>query len=152
MIEIKPAKRNATKPRNQGVYGLVDPRTGKVRYIGTSNDLNYRVYSHLHSFSRRSHTPKDVWIRELAALGKKPIGVLLFPISIPKALRDRHAIESDWIARYHLVGEADLNSKLTPVGHQYGQVGQKQVVLENYRLRKRISELESLLESLNALN
>lgn len=151
MLEILPARKNAIKPKKQGVYGLVDPRTKKVRYIGTSTDLSYRVYSHLHSINPRSRTPKDNWVRELASIGECPKGVLLCEVPIPKTLRGRHSLEADWISRYHLVGEADLNSRLTPIGHPYGQCGPKQLALENYQLRQHIAELEKRLSEIQAV-
>ena len=150
MIEISPSK-YAKNPSAQGVYGLVDPRTKKVRYVGTSTNLNSRVYSHIHSTSVRGNTTKDQWVRELAKEGKRPTGVLLCGEALPKANKDRHALEATWIEKLPKLGEADLNSRLTPIGHRYGQGGPKQVVQENYLLRARVAQLErDLAEALSA--
>ena len=72
--------------------------------------------------------------------------------ALPKDIKDRNALEAAWIDKFHKAGEADLNSRLTPIGHRYGQGGPKQVVQENYLLRARVAQLErDLSEALNML-
>lgn len=53
------------------IYGLVDPRDGRVRYIGKANDTRKRLAGHLRDARRRS-TPVYAWVRKLGALGLKP--------------------------------------------------------------------------------
>ena len=57
------------------IYGLIDPRTDDVMYIGkTKNYLCKRLQIHLNGVRRIGHTSeKDKWIKELLELGMKPI-------------------------------------------------------------------------------
>lgn len=57
------------------IYGLVDPRTNQIRYIGKTNQpLNSRLSAHLRDMSscHRVH-----WLNELATLGLRPAIVVL---------------------------------------------------------------------------
>jgi hypothetical protein len=51
------------------IYGLTDPRTGEVRYIGKANDAAKRLQGHLRD-ERRRQTPLYSWVRKLA--GREP--------------------------------------------------------------------------------
>lgn len=56
------------------IYSLSDPETGKIRYVGKANNLEYRLKRHLND-GRRCH--RTSWIKSLQARGLKPvIGVL----------------------------------------------------------------------------
>lgn len=56
------------------IYALVDPRDGRVRYIGrTSQSLVERLQGHCDYAARyRSQTPLMRWLRELLAAGISP--------------------------------------------------------------------------------
>jgi hypothetical protein len=58
----------ARKPTPQVVeiYGLLDPRDGKLRYIGKANDAGKRLKTHV-SDSRRRNTAVCKWIAKLVA-------------------------------------------------------------------------------------
>lgn len=53
------------------IYGLHDPDTGELRYIGKANNLKKRLASHIRD-SRARDTPLYMWIRKLTAQGKCP--------------------------------------------------------------------------------
>lgn len=53
------------------IYGLTDPRDGRVRYVGKANDPTSRLKGHLRD-CRRRNTPVYAWIRKLAGLGLSP--------------------------------------------------------------------------------
>lgn len=53
------------------IYGLTDPRTGAVRYVGKANDPEKRLKGHLRECRRRK-TPVYAWIRKLVGLGLSP--------------------------------------------------------------------------------
>lgn len=60
------------------VYGLVDPRTGLIRYVGKTKDPKDRIGSHL-TEARHVGCPrtyKNYWVRRLLAEGLRP-GMLL---------------------------------------------------------------------------
>ncbi len=47
------------------VYGLIDPRTGELRYIGKAQNLTRRLRQHLQPSELRANTYKVHWIKEL---------------------------------------------------------------------------------------
>lgn len=56
------------------IYGLVDPITWYICYIGQSKNPQRRYVEHLED---EDDTPKCDWIRDLRRRGKKPIMVIL---------------------------------------------------------------------------
>lgn len=55
------------------IYGLVDPRDGKVRYVGrTAQPLNKRLRGHFYKRRVSSHTRRDHWIALLLSMDIKP--------------------------------------------------------------------------------
>jgi len=54
------------------IYGLLDPDTKLVRYIGKSNNPNKRLYNHIFN-CRKSPTHKNNWIKSLLDNNKKPL-------------------------------------------------------------------------------
>ena len=64
------------------IYGLTDPRTGEVRYVGKATDVQKRLYMHLfHATTElprwRDDDHKARWIRQLVNLGLVPGLVIL---------------------------------------------------------------------------
>lgn len=55
---------------NVYIYGLVDPRDMRVRYIGKTIHLKLRFYQHMKADAKNPF--KDEWINELALIGLKP--------------------------------------------------------------------------------
>lgn len=60
-----------TESGRPSIYGLADPRTGEVRYIGKANNPERRLKGHKREASRR-RTPLYDWMRKLAAEGISP--------------------------------------------------------------------------------
>lgn len=56
------------------VYGLCDPLTGQLRYVGKSTSGSSRPYQHStpSELKRTGHTHKGCWIKSLLAKGLKP--------------------------------------------------------------------------------
>src|ERR1035437_1197902 len=52
------------------IYELTDPITNQPRYVGKTNNLSYRLYSHTH---KKENTHKGNWIQSLKNKGKQPI-------------------------------------------------------------------------------
>lgn len=61
------------------IYGLIDPRDGKIRYVGkTIQRLDYRLQQHVWTSTRRpSKRIVAGWITELAGWGLRPSIILL---------------------------------------------------------------------------
>jgi hypothetical protein len=56
------------------IYGLIDPFTFKIRYIGKTANLRVRINGHM---SDKEKTYKTNWIKELLKAGKRPIMVVI---------------------------------------------------------------------------
>lgn len=89
------------------IYGLSDPTTGIVRYVGWSARPAHRYGQHCRASSvRRDKSPKGRWIAELAERGFKP--TLLILESDPA---DWEASERHWIAKLNADGSNLLNAQ-----------------------------------------
>lgn len=86
-----------------GVYGLLDPRTGELRYIGATSNLDRR-----RSESRSTHgarrTPRDLWVKELLGLGLRP----LFEVLETCDSADEAFQREEWLVAYHRFIGCDL--------------------------------------------
>jgi hypothetical protein len=78
------------------IYGLVDPRTGFVRYVGKAYNPKRRRQAHMNPSSLRPKTRKNHWIKSLLNDGRKPELILLEQI---KECEWEDA-ERRWIAYY----------------------------------------------------
>lgn len=106
-------KHHALAFAKSGFYALFDPRDGKVRYVGSSKQIELRLWQHRHNLSAKSGVA--AWALEMSVSGNRIAGYLLeemewsgsgFPL--------RGQIEAKWIAHFHAIGQADLNASLTP--------------------------------------
>jgi hypothetical protein len=55
------------------IYGLYDPTTYKLRYIGKAQNLTKRLWEHIKDAKGGQRTHKGAWIRKLLKEEKKPI-------------------------------------------------------------------------------
>lgn len=85
------------------IYALVDPRDGRVRYIGTANDPERRLQGQLVTVACRGTSRKGRWLCELAAAGYTPGLAILERVPVD-AWR---AAELRWIEHYR-AHEPDL--------------------------------------------
>ena len=80
------------------VYGLCDPGTGDVRYVGkTAKGLRNRVRGHAGGAMRGGRTHKDNWLR---SIDYEPRGVVL-ALGLPEQLDD---LERRWITALRAEG------------------------------------------------
>ncbi len=77
------------------IYGLVDPRSGLIRYVGKSTKGLSRAREHIHQVSREK-TYKAAWIRKLLRLGLNYGIKILEACSTPEELS---GVEKKWIAK-----------------------------------------------------
>jgi len=78
------------------IYGLIDPRTNCVRYVGKAKNTDQRFSNHWCPSGRSDKTPKGAWFRKLHRLGLKPLLVILDVV--PE--EEWHQAEREWIAHY----------------------------------------------------
>jgi hypothetical protein len=84
------------------IYGLVDPRSGQLRYIGKSTSGIRRVREHSYpSFLKREQTHKTKWIRQLAEQGMTPNAVVVQELPDAEGL---YEAERGWIAYFRSMG------------------------------------------------
>ena len=89
------------------IYGLFDPRTGELRYIGKSVNSSKRAYSHTKSSDLKRHgrTPKTAWIKSLLRLGLRPQVQILKECATAEVLYDE---EQRTIALYRQMAFVSL--------------------------------------------
>lgn len=55
------------------IYNLIDPTTKEIKYVGqTTQHLKGRMKGHIRD-ARRFNSNKDLWVREVTSLGKRPL-------------------------------------------------------------------------------
>lgn len=88
------------------IYGLADPRTGHLRYVGkTSGDPHVRLLAHMNDVRRgRTFIPRHKWIAELLSLGLEP---QMFEIERSEDWREA---EQFWIGYFRFIGCELLNA------------------------------------------
>lgn len=97
------------------VYALVDPRDGRIRYIGvTVRTLKNRLRSHV---SAREKNRKGYWVTHLKSLGLRPTIAELERVP----LADGPAAESRWVTRLNEAG-FDLLNYVSAIG-RLGRTG-----------------------------
>ena len=97
------------------IYGLIDPRTARIRYIGKSSSGMKRPKQHLgpkaHS---RDRTPIGFWIRKLRDLGLVPTIVVVEDLGTSSQKDQANELlneaEIRWIATKREAGEDLLNA------------------------------------------
>ena len=79
------------------IYGLVDPRNDKVRYIGKAVNPKRRLSGHIHESKDLGVTNYRIkWIRKLTSLGLKPKMIILRICSV----EDFEKYETEYIKVY----------------------------------------------------
>lgn len=88
------------------IYALIDPRTGLVRYVGKSKNVDLRVrYGHLGAELKNARLHKTNWLRQLAELQLQPI-VQILEVTDESSWQER---ERYWIAHYRSIGASLTN-------------------------------------------
>lgn len=82
------------------IYGLVDPISREIRYVGKSTNPHDRLKLHLSKKSLTTNSAKNIWLRSLLSKGLRPILVVLQ--SVPE---DKWAeAERAWIVQGRMIG------------------------------------------------
>ena len=84
------------------IYGLVDPRTADLRYIGlTKRSTRRRLLEHINMARRGSRFHLHVWIRTLLAVGLEPQVIIFDKI---ENREEACLAECSWIAKFRKSG------------------------------------------------
>lgn len=100
------------------IYGLKCPDAGLIRYIGKSDQVHKRLYSHVYSANRLGRTHKQRWIAGLLTKRLRPELVILQELASGECweVAERrwiaYAIESGW----PLTNEAAGGEGSSPLG------------------------------------
>lgn len=109
------------------IYGLQDPRTCRIRYVGAASDPFKRFEQHLDLIDyeyRGGTAAKRAWLSDLRDLGLKPWLVILeqvkpdklYPAGVKEKARDA---ERAWISQLASTGH-DLTNREVVVGQKRG--------------------------------
>ena len=85
------------------IYGLCDPRTGTLRYVGKSNNPVKRLERHLREARTLRSCHRHDWLASLLTAGVKPVISILEECAAPKWAER----EQFWIA-FHRAAGCDL--------------------------------------------
>src|ERR1035437_1716286 len=98
------------------IYGLIDPISNQLRYIGKTNNMVARYRSHLSTHKSRSNIHKINWVLKLKRLGCKPEIEI---IDIVNTGEWRYW-EIFWVAYYKWIGCDLLNYTIGGDGLSFG--------------------------------
>ena len=83
------------------IYGLIDPDTNEIRYIGKAIDLKTRIRNHYKPSRLISKTHKNNWINLLIKEGKRPL-VTVLELDLDE--EQLNEFEIKWISNYKKIG------------------------------------------------
>ena len=128
-----------------GVYGLMDPLSGEVRYVGSSVHIEKRLYTHHHTVAPKNARPCQVWMAQMVLAGWSIQACLLeeVPSAILGDQKRRNAHERVWIEHFNTLGQADLNVQMAPIGHPNATAHPEKL------MRAHINYLQDLLRGQN---
>lgn len=89
------------------IYGLVDPRTGQIKYVGKSTTGLKRCYEHQKPFNLKAKNHKTHWIKQLKALDLRYKVIVLEEVDDAVNLTAREVF---WIAECRRLGQNLTNS------------------------------------------
>ncbi len=107
----------ATKTRHPVVYQYADPRTGAVRYVGsTALPVARRLISAMSAARTpgpQSTTPVNRWLYQLNYLGIKPVVTVLERLNSNASTKALRAAEAFWTSTLRNSGADLLNARLS---------------------------------------
>lgn len=86
---------------NNVIYGLVDPNSNEVRYVGKAIDLYTRIRNHYKPSRLIAKTHKNNWLKTLFIDGLKPLVIIL---EICESEKELNECEIKWIKYYRELG------------------------------------------------
>lgn len=124
-------------PALSGVYALVDSgEPDTVRYVGSSRHMAKRLADHTYSVSGKQDAERKAWVRAIRNEGRMPVMVVLEELDAQKASFEMHYAERNWIERFRLIGQADLNRTLLSEERDFLLTQVQKLSAENAELRR----------------
>lgn len=126
---------NYSQPGSSGVYALRDPRDMRVRYIGSSINIEARYKKHCSATD--GTLGKCEWIRALKAVGRRPDLLILEQCQGGMFMaRERWHLEA-----FRASGQADLSNHVN-IGKRLTVIG---LSAEIERLKAELAELRKFV-------
>jgi hypothetical protein len=113
------------------IYGLRDPRTGEIRYVGKSTNGLVRPRVHAHPSEIKRPSRKNNWIQSLKKQGLRYEIVILEYVN---TLDELPEAECRWIA----FGRQALGDRLTNLLDGGGSLGRKLAVETRQRIAEKV--------------
>lgn len=101
------------------IYGLIDPRSGEIRYVGKANDVQRRLREHLKPCALKANTHKINWIKSLLLIGLQPDAVTLDTVDVDVSSESEQA----WITKLLKAGLPLTNGAEGGRGGNIGKEG-----------------------------
>lgn len=83
------------------IYGLIDPNTKELRYVGYSSNIDRRLKEHHRGCYLKNNSHKNNWIKSLLAKGQKAELIIIEEYETEEELPQA---EIDMIAYYRFIG------------------------------------------------
>jgi hypothetical protein len=133
------------------IYGLVDPRTNLIRYIGWTPNAKIRYGKHINE-SKRETNHKANWIKQLLSLNLKPALIILDEVSVEDwSLAESawilYGLEQDWpLTNMTLGGEGTLGCiPSRETRNKMRESGKKKIFSDEHRENMRRAGLGKIL-------
>jgi hypothetical protein len=126
---------NIEKGVKNVIYGLLEPSTREIRYIGKSVNLDTRVRKHLQPSKLKENTHKNNWLKKLLINDEKPLVVILKECINEEELNNS---EIELIKEYKTIGCRLTNSTN---GGDGGKISDES--LQKMKLTKALNPQES---------
>lgn len=119
---------------NNIIYGLIDPNTKELRYVGKTVNLSNRMAGHYTPAKLRQKTHKNDWLKSLINKGQKAEVIVLETYDDANDLYDA---EQELIAYYKFIGCNLTNSTdggPGPLGYKHSEETKQKFSGENHPL------------------
>lgn len=129
------------------IYGLCDPRTGSIRYVGKSNNPKQRLQQQICRAKNHPTTHLDSWIRGLDEVNIEPDQIILDTVS----MLDWKAAEAAWMAEMILLGNDLVNLAAGGEGPTFGhEQSDAEKVKRSISMKKRYEDPAERIKTGNA--
>ncbi len=115
MISLQEYLNNLVLPTENVIYGLCEPDSENVRYIGKANNLIKRIKNHYKPSKLSGNTHKNNWLKLLLNNGFRPTIIILEECSDYNSL---NISEIKWIEHYKSSGYDLTNGTYTGDGFE----------------------------------
>lgn len=132
------------KENHWTIYGLSDPRSNEIRYVGVTSGSpkeRYRKHVSIKCLEREGHTRKARWILGLISKGLRPLLVQLETVK-----SDWQLAESEWISKIPNLTNLTAGGDGT-IGYKHSSAAIKKMSLAKTGISLSVEHRASLVKS-----